>query len=147
MSPLPCVTLHVNVFRVSHVACYTCRLWTGGRLCVSIGELDLFEQIMRPSTSRRTMGSFLFRKRVCNTICRLNGARQRVRGSSCITTATILQETTVGVCHRSVSSCCFVPVMNDILTPSDLTPPYYKRISCYNQDKNDAVQPHNLVSH
>ncbi|KAI4813204.1 hypothetical protein KUCAC02_024547, partial [Chaenocephalus aceratus] len=66
------------------------------RLCVSReANSDLFEQIMRPSTSKRTKGSFLVRKRVCNTICGLNGAGQRVRGSSCITTATILQETTL----------------------------------------------------
>lgn len=69
------------------------------------------------------MRSFLVRKRVCNTICGLNGARQRVRGWSCITAATVLQETTVGVCvcvrvcGRSVSSGCFVKVMYDILAP------------------------------
>lgn len=124
--------------RVCHITCCMCSTCplcgTGRRLCVSReANSDLFEQIMRPSTSKRTKGSFLVRKRVCNTICGLNGAGQRVRGSSCITTATILQETTVSVCHRSVSNCCFVQVMNDILTPCDPTSIHYKRISDYKQ--------------
>lgn len=110
-SPLPCATLHVNVFNMlpceSHVACVLCAVSAKqAHVCVSTGELYPFEQITQPSTSKTTMRSFLVQKRVCNTICSLNGARQRVQGSSHISTATILQETTVGVCHHSVSSCC-----------------------------------------
>lgn len=63
-------------------------------------------------------------------------------GSSRITTATVLQETTVGVCRRSVSCCCLVRVMYDILTPCDLISPYYQRISYHHQDKTDVVKPH-----
>ncbi len=126
---------HVNLFSLSpcesHAACVIRAVSAAqADVCAGGGELGLFEQIMRPSTSKRTMWSFLVRKRVCNTICSLNGARQRVRGSSCITTATILQETTVGVCHCSVSRCSFLQVMNDSLTPCDLALPYYQWISC-----------------
>lgn len=131
----------------SHVACVIRAVSIEqADVCVSAGELDLFEGIMRRSTSKRTMWSFLVRKRVCNTICTLNGARQRVRGSPCITTAPILQETTVGVRHGSVSSCRFVQVMNDILTPCHPTSPYYQRISCYNQDRSDVMWPYNSLA-
>lgn len=103
--PLPRVSLHANVFSMtpceSHVTCVTCAASVGqAHVCVSSGKSDLFEQIMKLGTLKRTMWSFLVRKRVWNTICSLNGARQRVRGSSCITTATLLQQTTVGVCHQ-----------------------------------------------
>lgn len=103
--PLPRVSLHANVFSMtpceSHVTCVTCAASVEqAHVCVSGSKSDLFEQIMKPGTLKRTMWSFLVRKRVWNTICSLNGARQRVRGSSCITTATLLQQTTVGVCHQ-----------------------------------------------
>lgn len=45
---------------------------------------------------------------VCNTICSLNGARRRAGGRSRITAATVLPETAVGVCRRSVSTRRFV---------------------------------------
>lgn len=80
--------LHVFYVEPLSAGRYLCERWRIGPV----------EQKMHPGMSKRTMWSFLFRRRVCNTICRLNGARQSARGSSCITTATVLQEMTAGVC-------------------------------------------------
>lgn len=56
-SPLPCITLHVNLFGMSpcesHAACVVRAIPVEqAPVCVSSGKLDLFEQIMRPSTSK-----------------------------------------------------------------------------------------------
>lgn len=99
--PLPCVALLANVFcmtpRESHATCVTCAAsCPSGPVSVRTGPV--WTDNSASACQRGTMRSFLVRKRVCNTIFSLNGARQRVRGWSCITTATVPQETTVGVC-------------------------------------------------
>lgn len=82
--------------RESHATCVTCAAsYPNGPVSVRTGPV--WTDNSASACQRGTTRSFLVRKRVCNTICSLNGARQRVRGWSCITTATVLQETTVCV--------------------------------------------------
>lgn len=116
----------------SHVECVLLTvLGTGPRLCEGwrIGPVWADNAAQHVKEDNVIFFFFLLRKRACNTICGLNGARQRLRGSSCITTATVLKETTVGVCPCSVSSCRFVQVMNDIPAPCDPNCPCYQLIS------------------
>lgn len=102
------------------------------RVCVSTGELDPMQNRdpMQPCTSTRTMGYSLVRKRVCNTICSLNGTRQRVRRSPHITTATILQQQQcVCVCVSSLSFQLLqvsVRIMNYFPKQCDLTLPCFQ---------------------
>lgn len=133
--PLPCVALLANVFcmtpRESHATCVTCAASCPNGP-VSVRTRPVWTDNSASACQRGTMQSFLVRKRVCNTICSLNGARHRVRGWSCITTATVLQETTVGVCvcvcGRSISSGCLVQVMYDIVAPFMTGLSYYHQV-------------------
>lgn len=73
------------------------------RLVCVRAAVDLFEQIKRVRPVKEDNVIFSGpEERLCNTICSLNGARQRVRGWSRITTAAVLPETTVGVCVSSL---------------------------------------------
>lgn len=73
--------------------CYC--MWN--RLVSVRAAVDLFEQITRPQPVKEDNVIFPGpEERLCNTICSLNGARQRVRGWSRITTATVLPETECG---------------------------------------------------
>lgn len=118
------LALHSKLMYSACYMCDMCRLcWTGPCLCERWWIGPVWTDIpCSPARQREQCDLFWLPKRVCNTICSLNGARQRVRGLSHITTATILQQQqwVCSIAQFPVAA-NFVQIMNDFLIPCDLT--------------------------